>query len=297
MIYSIQHETKYVYSDAVVLCQNQACLHPGSFPGQTCESFALDIVPEPLVRRPWTDYFGNRIWYFAFDQPHEKLIVTARSRLHRDPPPNMDLRESLSWDECRYQLRYPGDLETRRANQFVAESPYVRHLTEAEDYARSSFPPGRPLLLAVSDLTERIFSEFEYDPTATVLQTPTVDVLRRRRGVCQDFAHLQICCLRSLGLAARYVSGYLLTDAPPGGTKLVGADASHAWISVYSPGRGWIDFDPTNNCLPQHRHLTAAWGRDYGDVAPIRGIFVGGGRHTMSVAVDVVEVKSIETRG
>ncbi len=297
MIYSIQHETKYVYSDAVVLCQNQACLHPGSFPGQTCESFTLDIAPEPLVRRPWTDYFGNRIWYFAFDQPHEKLIVTARSRLHRDPPPNMDLRESLSWEECRYQLRYPGDLETRRANQFVAESPYVRHLTEAEDYARSSFPPGRPLLLAVSDLTERIFTEFEYDPTATVLQTPTVDVLRRRRGVCQDFAHLQICCLRSLGLAARYVSGYLLTDAPPGGTKLVGADASHAWISVYSPGRGWIDFDPTNNCLPQHRHLTAAWGRDYGDVAPIRGIFVGGGRHTMSVAVDVVEVKSIETRG
>ncbi len=295
MIYSIRHETKYVYSDSVMLCQNQACLQPGTFPGQSCDAFTLEIFPEPLVRRPWTDYFGNRIWYFAFDQPHDKLIVTARSRLYRELPPPIDPKNSPSWEDCRERLRYPTDLETRKAAQFIAESPYVRYLNEAAEFAESSFRSGRALLLAVSDLTERIFSEFDYDPTATVLQTPTVDVLRRRRGVCQDFAHLQICCLRSLGLAARYVSGYLLTDAPPGGTKLVGADASHAWLSVYCPGLGWVDFDPTNNCIPQHRHLTAAWGRDYGDVAPIRGVFVGGGRHTMSVAVDVVEVPTFDT--
>lgn len=295
MIYSIRHETKYVYSDAVVLGQNQACLHPGSFPGQSCESFSLEIIPEPLVRRPWTDYFGNRIWYFAFDQPHDQLIVTALSRLRRDPPATTDPQNSPRWEECRDRLRYPVDQDSRQASQFTAESPFVRYLTEAEEFARQSFPTNRPLLSAVIDLTERIYSGFEYDPTATVLQTPTVDVLRRRRGVCQDFAHLQISCLRSLGLAARYVSGYLLTDAPPGATKLVGADASHAWISVFCPGRGWVDFDPTNNCIPQHRHLTAAWGRDYGDVAPIRGVYIGGGRHTMSVAVDVVEVKTSKT--
>ena len=177
---------------------------------------------------------------------------------------------------------------TDKAPQFTFESPLIRFIDEARDYALRSFAPGRPLLEAALDLTARIFREFKYDPTASCVNTPTEEILRKRRGVCQDFAHLEITCLRSLGLAARYVSGYLLTDPPAGQPKLVGADASHAWLSIYCPQQNcWFDLDPTNNQIPQVRHVTLAWGRDYSDVCPINGIFLGGGDHRMYVSVDV----------
>jgi transglutaminase-like putative cysteine protease len=287
MIYSVRHTTMYSYAQAVVLCQNQAWVQPRSCEGQSCQEFALEISPEPSVRRPWTDSFGNRVWYFAFDQPHHELTVTALSRISRWEIPAVDKDDTPSWEAVREPLRKPRDLATRRACQFVPESPLIHCLPEAADYAEPSFTAGRPLLAAVLDLSARIHADFEYDPQATALHTPTAEVFLQRRGVCQDFAQLAICCLRTLGLAVRYVSGYLLTEPPPGQEKLVGADASHAWVSVYCPPSGWIDVDPTNNCIPGMRHVVAAWGRDYSDVAPIRGMFVGGGRHTMTVAVDV----------
>ena len=174
------------------------------------------------------------------------------------------------------------------AAPYSFDSPCVRRDDRLASYAAMSFTPGRPLLEAALDLTSRIFHEFKYDPTATSVSTPTMEVFEKRRGVCQDFAHLEIGCLRSLGLAARYVSGYLLTDPRPGQPRLVGADASHAWLSVFCPGHGWVDLDPTNNVIPSMRHVTVAWGRDYGDVCPIKGVFLGGGSHWMTVAVDVV---------
>jgi transglutaminase-like putative cysteine protease len=177
------------------------------------------------------------------------------------------------------------------ARQFVYESPHVPITKALADYAAPSFSPGRPWLAAVLDLTARVFSQFQYDPTATTVNTPVAQVLQNRRGVCQDFAHLQIGCLRSLGLPARYVSGYLLTAPPAGQQRLVGADASHAWLSAFCPELGWIDFDPTNNQIPTTKHITLAWGRDYSDVCPIKGVLVGGGQHRMRVAVDVVPVE------
>jgi transglutaminase-like putative cysteine protease len=171
--------------------------------------------------------------------------------------------------------------------QFRFESPYIQFLDAARDYALQSFTPNRPLLDAALELTSRIYREFQYSPAATSISTPTWEVLKQRRGVCQDFAHLQITALRSLGLAARYVSGYLVTVPPPGKARLIGADASHAWLAVFCPGYGWIDLDPTNNVIPQERHVTLGWGRDYHDVCPIQGVLTGGGAHVLTVSVDV----------
>ncbi len=186
------------------------------------------------------------------------------------------------------QLRAGASTAERDAYSFVFDSPYVPRDEALADYAAPSFPPGRPLLAAVFDLTTRIHREFRYDPRATTVATPMRKVLARRAGVCQDFAHLQLGCLRALGLAARYVSGYLVTEPPPGKARLVGADASHAWLSVFCPAWGWIDCDPTNDQVPGDRHVTLAWGRDYDDVCPVRGIVLGGGRSTLKVSVDVV---------
>ncbi len=286
MIYHVRHTTTYKYSQSVLLSWNQACLQPRSFFGQTVGDFQLEVEPEPLTRRPWTDYFGNRIWYLAFDQLHTRLSITARSRVERTVEPPLQL-SGPSWEETLNQLRNPADLETRAACQFRYDSLFVPMLPETLEYARVSFTPHRPLLDAVRDLTSRIYRDFRYQPAITHWNTPIADVFRNRRGVCQDFSQLALSCLRGVGLAARYVSGYLLTDPPPGEPKQVGSDASHAWFSVYCPGVGWCDFDPTNNCQPGNRHVTTAWGRDYGDVSPVRGVLVGGGPHLMKVAVDV----------
>jgi transglutaminase-like putative cysteine protease len=288
MIYRINHTTTYDYSDPVSLCHNLARLTPRDGGRQACLESELHITPEPAVTSRWMDYFGNAATFFTIQQSHQELIVKANHVAHVEAfvPPSAE--ESLPWEEARDRLRTDRTPEGIDAYQFVFDSPYVRGSPELAKYASESFPPGRRLLEGALDLTRRIFTDFKYDPRATTVSTPLAEVLKERKGVCQDFAHLGIGCLRSLGLSARYVSGYLSTLPPPGKERVVGADASHAWLSLYSPGQGWIDLDPTNNQVPSDRHIVIAWGRDFNDVSPIKGVILGGGQHTVDVAVDVV---------
>lgn len=287
MKYLVQHTTTYTYSETVPLCHNQAHLTPRDHSWQRCLEHDLRVAPEPALLEEWSDYFGNRVHFFSLELPHQRLIVHSRSLVEVEEPAYPPAAATPGWEEARRAVQDPQQSDARIASQFAFDSPYIHRLETALSYARPSFPPGRPLLEAALDLTARIASDFRYDPVATCVNTPTEEVLAKRRGVCQDFAHLQITCLRSLGLAARYVSGYLLTDPPPGQPKLIGADASHAWLSVFCPSFGWLDLDPTNNQLAKARHVTLAWGRDYGDVCPVKGVLIGGGHHTLSVAVDV----------
>ncbi len=300
MKYEVTHRTTYHYSEPVTLGHNSTHLTPRTLAGQRCTANRLVILPAPSCLRSWTDYFGNQVTYFTVEEEHRELNVTAISEVAMDAPPPTSASSAPAWEEARDAVRrghhvghhvpmvVVGGATDISTASYVFDSPCVRRDDRLASYAAMSFLPGRPLLEAALDLTCRIFHEFKYDPTATSVSTPTMEVFEKRRGVCQDFAHLEIGCLRSLGLAARYVSGYLLTDPRPGQPRLVGADASHAWLSVFSPSQGWIDLDPTNNVVPSLRHVTLAWGRDYGDVCPIKGVFLGGGSHWMSVAVDVM---------
>jgi transglutaminase-like putative cysteine protease len=248
------------------------------------------VVPEPRALTHQNDYFGNPIALFTIQEPHKKLSITVKHRIEVTPSAPINLGESPPWEHVQNALKTERSASVLDAFQFTFDSNYVPRTLDLHAYAEPSFSHGRPLLEAAMDLTTRIHRDFRYDAKATTLATPVADVLKHRHGVCQDFAHLQIGCLRSLGLAARYVSGYLQTRVPAGRERLVGADASHAWISVYCPRMGWIDFDPTNNLIPSEQHITLAWGRDYDDISPIKGIILGGGSHTMSIAVDVAPV-------
>jgi len=290
MRYLVRHTTAYRYSEPASLGHNQARLAPRSFGRQRCLSSRIEIRPEPAEQSEWLDYYGNRVSYFTIEREHAELTVTARSEVELDSPPYVDPAATVAWERACEQLVQPGDSEAVAAACFVYDSPHVQREAWLAEYAAPSFAAGRPLLEALLDLTHRIHGEFRYVPASTGVSTPVREVFEGRQGVCQDFAHLQIGCLRSLGLAARYVSGYLLTDPPPGSPKLVGADASHAWLSVYCPGLGWLDVDPTNDQMPDLRHVTVAWGRDYSDVCPVKGVVLGGGQHWMSVAVDVSPV-------
>jgi transglutaminase-like putative cysteine protease len=292
MKYEVTHRTSYHYAEPVTLGHNSSHLTPRTLGHQRCLSNRLVILPAPSCLRSWTDYFGNQTTYFTVEEEHRELSVTAVSEVAMESPPQPPLA-TAAWEEVRDGLgRYAPPVDLAPA-PYVFDSPCVVRDDRLASYASMLFTPGRALLEAALDLTARIYREFRYDPTATSVSTPTMEVFEKRRGVCQDFAHLEIACLRSLGLAARYVSGYLLTDPRPGQPKLVGADATHAWLSIFCPGHGWVDLDPTNNVIPQTRHVTLAWGRDYGDVCPIKGLFLGGGSHWMSLAVDVVPVGDI----
>lgn len=286
MQYRVRHSTTYDYADAVPLCQNQAHLTPRNFARQNCLFSRLNIAPAPVTLDRWRDYFGNVMHYFSVEELHRQLVITAESIVERLPAAYPAPDDTPPWESVRDAVAAGADADCLAAAHFTFESPFVRFLPQAKEYAAASFAPGRPLLAAALDLTARIHRDFKYSPAATSVNTPTSEVLVNRRGVCQDFAHLEITCLRSLGLPARYVSGYLVTDPPPGQPKLIGTDASHAWISVFVPGRGFLDFDPSNNQMPDQRHITVAWGRDYRDVCPIQGVFIGG-QHSMRVAVDV----------
>jgi len=285
--YRVRHMTNYSYQEPVSLCQNQAHLTPRITSWQKCEAATLTIEPQTTALHSWSDYFGNTGHYFSLEVPHDELTVTAESVVSVSPRMVPEPSKTLPWEEARRAIASIPDDDNFGACQFTYESPFIRMLPEARSRALKSFTPYRPLLEASLELTRRIFKDFKYDLAATSLYTPTSELFRTRRGLCQDFAHLQITCLRSLGLAARYVSGYLLTHPPPGQPKLVGSDASHAWLSVFCPSHGWVDLDPTNNQVPQVEHITLAWGRDYGDVSPIKGVFLGGGDHRMCVSVDV----------
>lgn len=288
--YRVKHVTRYGYEEPAPVCHNKTHLAPRKTARQACAAFQLHVAPEPARIAAQFDYFGNGVHYFAIRDPHRTLCVTATSEILLMPMAGaIDLQASPAWETVRDGLARPRGEQEVAACQFACASPLAPVDPRLAAYALPSFSPQRPLLAAVSELTQRIHAEFRYDPRATTVSTPVAEVLDRRAGVCQDFAHLQIACLRSLGLAARYVSGYLRTVPPAGTPRLLGADASHAWLAVYAGPLGWVDFDPTNNIVPSADHLTVAVGRDYQDVCPIQGVFIGGGRHTMEVSVDVEE--------
>ncbi|MDR9468344.1 transglutaminase family protein [Marinospirillum sp.] len=294
MKYLLRHTTRYDYETSVTLSHNEARLLPRNLPWQNCENTQLSITPEPLRQQERRDFFGNQVVYFTLQAIHTCLEVTVTSQVTTQPRALPDI-QTPAWESAA-QLLAPGSHRHHpvkaaaclEARLFTLDSPFAQKQAELADFARQSFQPQRPLLPALLDFNRRIFEEFSYDPGFTTLATPVLEVLENRRGVCQDFAHLAIAALRSLGLAARYVSGYLETQPPPGQEKLLGADASHAWVSVFIPDYGWLEIDPTNGSTPNERYITLGWGRDYSDITPLKGVMNGGGRHQLNVAVDVL---------
>jgi transglutaminase-like putative cysteine protease len=289
--YQILHDTCYHYDSPVSLAQQLAHLWPRECAWQRCTEQKLLISPEPTARRDELDVFGNPLTRLAFERPHDELQVNARLTVEVLARPVLDFKQSPAWEQTRDALTYsslPLSAEILEACRYRFQSPYVHLKRSFVEFSQNCFPAGQPLMLGVQALMQKIFSEFTFDAEATQVATPLVEVLERRRGVCQDFAHLMLACVRSRGLAARYVSGYLLTQPPPGQPRLIGADASHAWVSVFCPVLGWVDFDPTNNVQPALEHITLAWGRDFSDVSPLRGVILGGGNHDPEVRVTVM---------
>lgn len=285
--YKIRHTTRYEYSDLVAIAHNEARLSPRNGPNQEAHGTRFVVDPAPAFMVKELDYFGNWVSMLAFEEPHRAFTLTAHSEVTVRKPALPPLGETLPWEQATVSHLVAASAADFEAIQYAYASPHVDWFAELRAYALQSFQPGRALLESAFDLTKRIHADFAYSPGVTSIATPVSTVFEARRGVCQDFAHLQLACLRSLGLCARYVSGYLLTRPPPGVEKLVGADASHAWVSVFCPGLGFVDLDPTNAAIVGVDHTTLAWGRDFADVSPLKGVVLGGGSHQISVAVDV----------
>ena len=287
MIFEVSHRTAYTYGHPVLRSQHLIHLTPRSGLRQTVHRHSLLIEPAPASNSPVEDYFGNASALLTIDERHSALVIQARSTVEVHPSALPAAAATTAWERVPGQaVSGDGGLDTG-VLQYISASRHTRSIPAALDYARTSFPPGRPILEAALDLTERVYRDFTFDSTATDISTPVAQVLRERRGGCQDFAHLGLTCLRALGLPARYVSGYLLTYPAPGAEKLRGADASHAWVSVWVPEAGWVDLDPTNGVVPSGEHITVAVGRDFADVSPVSGVLLGGGRQRLEVAVDV----------
>ncbi|MBB3177921.1 transglutaminase family protein [Variovorax sp. Sphag1AA] len=296
MLLHVTHFTRYDYTPPVDTAQHLAHLKPMTTASQRLVSHALTITPPPVQSSESPDVYGNARTFFALDSTHEELLVTAESVVETSVPelPASVARE-LPWEEVRERFRYVKDSHYDPAAEFLFPSRYVPRHDDFAAYARPSFAAGRPAFDVAMDLTLRMFNDFDYDAESTEISTPAIEALAQRRGVCQDFAHIMIACMRTMGLPARYVSGYLLTQPPPGQPRLVGADASHAWVSVYLPGADgpgdWVDFDPTNGRQPGEDYVTLAIGRDYSDVSPMRGVLHGGARHTLNVGVTVQPIE------
>ncbi len=285
--YRVTHRTEYVYAESVPLCHNAVHLQPRDTEQQKTYDAQIAITPQPAVRTDRRDFFGNFVTHFAIQEPHRRLAILSTSEVDVEPTVIPTQVKALLWDDLARQMIRPTTPDLIDASQFIYDSPQVARDPLLAGYAKPSFPAGKMLVEAVSDLMLRIHDEFTFDTTATTIGTPVLDVLKHRHGVCQDFAHLMIGCLRSMGLPARYVSGYLLTSPAPGKPRLVGTDASHAWVSVYFPDHGWIDFDPTNGLIVSDQHVTLATARDYDDVCPVKGVIIGGRNHRLHVSVDV----------
>jgi len=288
MIYKVTHTTTYDYTDSVSLSHHLLRLTPRDLRHQRCRNHEVQIDPHPAVAEQHFDYFGNAVTFVTVEGAHKTLTVKSSSEVSVVAPRVPVPTETLAWESVREFTRGRQIGHALDASEFIFDSPFVKATDEFADYAKPSFPKERPIFEGVLDLTTRIHRDFKFDPKATTLATPLEEFFKNRRGVCQDFAQLEIACLRSLVLPARYVSGYLETDPPPGKPRLAGADASHAWVSFYCHGIGWLEIDPTNNVVPTTRHIAVAYGRDYNDVSPIRGVILGTGEHTLDVAVDVV---------
>jgi transglutaminase-like putative cysteine protease len=296
--YRLLHRTEYHYAVPVPLARHVLHLRPRDTAWQEVSSFALRVSPVIAdAADAAVDAFGNPVTFLELLRPHSSLLVESEAALSVGPRPWATAASTeLPWEAVPEALVYTAtapSIEVLDATRFVFESPYVHVQRELAEFAAPSFPSRRPLIEACTDLMRRIHTEFEYVPAATEVGTSVIQVLAERRGVCQDFAHLMIGSLRALGLAARYVSGYLRTAPPPGKPHLLGADASHAWVAVFVPGLDWVEFDPTNDCLADERHLLLGWGRDFGDVSPVSGVIQGGGDHTLVVGVTVEPVATV----
>ncbi|MBQ0797644.1 MAG: transglutaminase family protein [Porticoccaceae bacterium] len=287
MRFQIRHITHYKYAQRVTRCYNLANVVPRDTESQHCMNNRVAVSPQPAAIHKRTDYFGNQVYHFEIQKPHTELIITADTNIEINSRDN-ELDLGTSYGEALEYLRNTLSEETIEAREFLLNSPMIEPNKALLEYARPSFDINRSLKLCVSGLTSRIFSDFSYDPDFTTIATPIAEVLEHKRGVCQDFAHLQIGCLRSMGIPAKYVSGYIETLPKPGQKKLVGADATHAWIAYFCPKEGWVEFDPTNNTVANNQHIVTAFGRDYSDVTPIKGVIFGGGKNPiLNVSVDV----------
>jgi transglutaminase-like putative cysteine protease len=289
--YQVRHQTVYAYAGQVAHAQHLLHLLPRTTAWQACSDFQLELWPEPVLCRRETDAFGNGITRLEIDRPHTRLEVTSRMRVVLQPRPAPAPDAGLAWEQAARSLQYgaaPLGEVLLDAVRYRTRSPLVPIKRAFSEFASGCFAPGAPVLAGAIALRQRIHGELRYTPGDTEIATPLLEVLERRRGVCQDYAHLMIACLRSLGLAARYVSGYLRTQ--PGvatDRELVGSDASHAWVAVHAPPHGWVELDPTNDLIVNQDHVVLGWGRDFGDVSPLRGVILGGGAHSLEVGVSV----------
>lgn len=293
MRYSIKHVTTYRYADKVSLSQNHARLIPQTNDYQRCLTHRLEISPDADYTSDFTDYFNNQVTVFEVPSLHEEMIVTAYSEVEILVRPQQQLFAAhVAWESVRDALRSPQDSQQIHAAEFSLPTRQTTPTAEIRQYCLQSFSEGRSIMDACNDLMQRIFDDFTFDPEFSTVNTAVTDIFQHRRGVCQDYAHFALTCLRSIGLAARYVSGYIETIPPEGQEKLTGADATHAWFAVYIPGLGWLDYDPTNNLIPTDQHVTLATGRDFADITPLKGIMFGGGSHSLSVAVDMNRIEN-----
>ena len=298
MIYSIIHTTSYKYDNYVTYCHNIAYLKPKDFAGQKVLDYQIEISPKPSTIHDTIDFFGNISTFFSIKNQHKELIVTAKSKVERNynlenSNLNVELCKNITLEEA-LQFLTTLEPEILAVKQFLLDSAFIRNISNTiADYAKISFTPKRGVFEATNELMKRIFTDFKFDSHFSTIATPIDEVMKAKKGVCQDFAQVAIACLRSVGLPARYVSGYIETMPPLGKEKLVGTDASHAWFSVYIPKFGWVDFDPTNNQIPKNQHITVSYGRDYYDVPPLKGVIYGSGKSIMSVSVDIRPFKEI----
>jgi transglutaminase-like putative cysteine protease len=285
MLFHVTHTTRYVYQTSVSHCLNEMRLTPRNFPAQEVRETAIRVEPQPAFIRHRKDYYGNDVTSFEVFEKHDRLEATAESTVQVRAD-SARMGSSITWEQARDLIATPPEAALLQASEFIFNSPYVPALPHLQEYGRKTFTPQRPLLEAAEELTRRIHTDFKYLPKSTSIEAPLLDVVRNRRGVCQDFAHVMIGVLRSMRLSARYVSGYVRP-----GAKVQGAQASHAWVEVFVPGSGWVSFDPTNNVTVSSNHVTLAWGRDYGDVTPVKGITLGGAGQSVEVEVYVRPVE------
>ncbi|MDF7798313.1 transglutaminase family protein [Pontiellaceae bacterium B1224] len=292
MIYHLRHLTSFRYTQPVTFVYNTLHLKPRELPWQKVRTFEIDIEPNPVVQTERLDYFGNTATFFMIQSPHDAMKVLTKSIIEIFPRPPAS-GSGIPWESARQTMRTDTTPLGLDAYQYSFASLYAKPLEEARTYALPSCRPGMTIHAVAMELMTRIDTDFTFDPKATTVATPVTEVLQNRRGVCQDFAHLMVSCLRSVGIAARYMSGYIQTVPPPGQARLAGADASHAWVSVYCPQAGWLELDPTNNQIADEQYITLGWGRDYQDVSPAKGVLLGGGKHTVHAQVDMIPESEI----